>query len=104
MTGIELIAQERKEQIEKHKHFDDKVYYLDILAIYCLLHDNDAERDNYGYFLWQDEKGFKLDKKSKEKIDNKTRLERLIVSGALIAAELDRIIKERDGENKKDIT
>lgn len=91
MTGIELIAQERKEQIEKHKWNDEDIYYLTTLASYCILEDDDAERDNIGEFLFEDEDGFKLNPIFRDKIDNKPKIERLSVAGALIAAEIDRI-------------
>lgn len=93
MTGIELIAQERKEQIEKHKWNDENVYYLTSLVSYCILEDDDAEKDNIGEFLFKDQNGFKLNPIFRSKIDNKSKIERLSVAGALIAAEIDRLQK-----------
>lgn len=95
MTGIELIAQERQEQIQKHKYDAewDKVYVegeLLSFAHYCILHENDAERDNIGEYLFE-EKWMNLE--LKRKVDLKSPLQRLIIAGALIAAEIDRIQK-----------
>lgn len=91
-TGIELIAQERQEQIEKHgytvasdvKRYARKIYDIQLaMAANALICD-----DGDGYFGafpvdWDDAIATKmLDKPYKE---------RLIIAGALIAAELDRL-------------
>ena len=81
-TGIQLIAEERQEQIEKHG-FDvqhDRRYnhnQLPNAAVYLLTDD-----DSYYPPFWSDE--------WKDKFDKKTYLQKLIVAGALIAAEIDR--------------
>lgn len=93
MTGIELIAQERQEQIEKHKWNDtEETWYLPSLATYVIMHDDDAEKDNVREYL--EEEG--IDSKWFDKFIAKNELERLITSGALIAAEIDRIQKLKE--------
>jgi len=88
MTGIQLIAQERNEQINKHKWVDtEKTWYLKSLAQYLLLEDDDAEKDNVGDYVFSNG----VDRKWKEKFDNKNEIERLTIAGALIAAEIDRL-------------
>lgn len=83
-TGIELIAEERKEQIEKHG-FDvtkDSGYNDNelIKAALFAINPNQFEWP----FYWMEE--------FREKIKNKPNdVERLKIAGALIAAEIDRI-------------
>lgn len=83
MTGLELIAKERKEQIEKHGYTVD----------------NDVQNNNNRQLLnaagalmtgsmlrptsWEQESWQHMMLKSKK--------ERLIIAGALIAAEIDRL-------------
>jgi len=84
-SGIELIAEERQEQIEKHGFSveDDAEYYqkneLIKAALFCI--------DNSVFewpFYWQE--------KFRDKILNKRdQIERLKIAGALIAAEIDRL-------------
>ena len=82
-TGVELIAEERNEQIEKHG-FND-------------IHDSehlDCELMQAAvYLLTQDEYYYppEWDKKWLEKFKKKDYVGRLKVAGALIAAELDRL-------------
>lgn len=87
-TGIELIAQERQEQIEKHGHTTD----LDIkinchgelhTAARALLSGDDRKRVTKMPISWDDESCFRMARKDYK--------ERLIIAGALIAAEIDRI-------------
>jgi hypothetical protein len=87
MTGIELIAKERQEQIEKHgfspKH-DMDIYHLNgelrLAAEYLISsNENPYYPDNW-------------DEKYKNKFDSKTYIERLATAGALLAAEIDRIV------------
>lgn len=85
-TGIELIDQERKEQIEKHQRLikDDAKYNDEgelIIAAVTLV-------DEYPYLddfpsSWNRELCMKMAQKPKK--------ERLIIAGALIAAEIDRL-------------
>lgn len=85
MTGIELIAQERKEQLQKGRsvHLDFRYNNDQQLrkGAQRLLHevpDRLSAPYDWDVDLWQ-------------KMCGKTYKERLIIVGALIAAELDRI-------------
>lgn len=84
-TGAELIAQERLEQIHKHGFDETSDEYemgeLIGAALFALDPFEDFE-DKWPYG-WHEH--------FKQKIINKTRTERLIVAGALIAAEIDRL-------------
>lgn len=91
-TGIELIAEERREQIEKHGFDLDKDaedysnYELYNAALYALT----LERDKYPEtweFWWHDKMMAKQERMSEEEFW----IERLKIAGALIAAEIDRI-------------
>jgi hypothetical protein len=88
-TGIELIAQERKEQVEKHGRTIDKdvyengSYQLSIGASKMLAYP--AECHNYQL----PPNGWSVD--IYKKMRDKPYKERLIIAGALIAAEIDRI-------------
>lgn len=89
-TGIELIIKERKEQIEKHGYTFQSDYEMNLkgqltkAASYLLKEDikqhfvvpTDALPDGW-------------DLKRFEKMCNKGYKERLIIAGALIAAEID---------------
>jgi hypothetical protein len=89
-TGIELIAKERQEQISKHGFtidFDKRENYCEQLSeAACKLlppglgHDDEIPRrpDGWNKKLWI-------------KMCEKTYNERLIIAGALIAAEIDRL-------------
>ena len=88
-TGIDLIAEERAEQLNKHKWSaeHDKEHeegQLKMAAMYALQpYPNEQIGIRcYGGWDW-----------FTEKMDNKTELQRLVVAGALIAAEIDRISK-----------
>lgn len=82
-TGIELITEERAEQIQKHG-FDanrDDNYTIEELkdvATYLLT----GEARFYPH-TWS--------KEWKDKFDKKTRIEKLAIAGALLAAEIDRL-------------
>ena len=91
LTGIELIAKERAEQIEKHGYtvITDKQYEsgkLAELAIWVMMDGTDAEKDNMAEYLF-DEGPFPLWLKAK--LLNKSIIARYIIAGALIAAEVD---------------
>lgn len=85
-TGIELIAQERKEQIEKHgrtverdiKENPSGELYLAALALM------------YKTAYWEDLPGA-WNRQICENMANKSHKERMIIAGALIAAEIDRL-------------
>ena len=105
-TGIELIADERQEQIEKHgRSIEDDVLYNDgkyviegkdfeepqlpnAAGLLLLTDHEDILRPQLleGYFIpygWNKEIWLKM--------LNKPYKDRLIIAGALIAAELDRL-------------
>lgn len=98
-TGIELIAEERKEQIEKHgKTIEFDVENNDLnqltagahtLMVYPTLHEqnNDVIRRRKP-IDWDDNLWLKMCKKSYT--------ERLSIAGALIAAEIDRLQAEEE--------
>lgn len=91
MTGIELISQERKEQIEKHHRTveADKAFNSQptgfigmtplILGVSRLLDPT---------LQWRVEH---WNREITDKMEGKTYKERLVIAGALIAAEIDRI-------------
>jgi hypothetical protein len=97
MTGIELIAQERKEQIEKHGFTFEKYdqYYVngELLqaACFCL------EQANTKQYFVRPEDDIKAiwpknwDISFKNKIIAKSRVCKLIVAGAFFMAENDRV-------------
>lgn len=93
-TGIELIAQERKEQIEKHGRTVEKDMQINTDGQLCHaasgLLRTEGEESAMDIIL-----GFgKLhnwDISIIEKMDAKPYKERLIIAGALIAAEIDRV-------------
>lgn len=91
-TGIELIQDERNEQIHKHGFSleKDKQYYqkgeLKQAAQYCLM------LAKFGYY--EDKKVFwphGWDWHYEQKITNKTKVGKLIVAGALLLAEGERV-------------
>jgi len=86
-SGIELIAEERREQLEKHGRTIDydlknnQFGQLSLAAEYLITEDPHCElQQPHGWSetLWK-------------KMKSKTELERLIIAGALIAAEIDRL-------------
>lgn len=83
-TGVELIAEERQEQIEKHgfDETNDKHYKSEELkraAVFVLTGD-----DEWYPRTWSSWFGVKMDSKTDP-------IERLKIAGALIAAEIDRL-------------
>lgn len=105
LTGIELIAQERQEQIEKHKWNDtENTWYLLELAKYNLLDDdNVTEKDNIRkHIINNDKENNNVWPGWFTKFDFKTKIERLTVAGALIAAEIDRLNKIENNEQSKE--
>ena len=80
-TGIQLIATERQEQISKHKRTTE----IDVL-------ENDHEQLRHVAIYLLTGAGLP-DKFSKWKgnFDSKSYKERLVIAGALIAAEIDRL-------------
>jgi hypothetical protein len=87
MTGIELIAIERKEQIEKHgwdltRDEDYKSGELVQAAIFCLNPTNSV------LWPWHDNG---IGTHFYHKILGKTDQQRIVIAGAFCAAELDRL-------------
>ncbi|MDD5013698.1 MAG: hypothetical protein PHW73_01175 [Atribacterota bacterium] len=83
-TGIELIAQERAEQIEKHgisieKDVSENAYKELTIGAINLINDNHFGKP----IKWDPEKWIHMSHKSYK--------DRLIIAGALIAAEIDRL-------------
>lgn len=104
-TGIELIAEERKRQIEKEGYcsINDAHWTggeLSIAAACYALNKLPYENSTFGTkpkvpkinFPWVDE----CDKRKKH-----DRKRSLIIAGALIAAELDRLIREENESEAK---
>ncbi len=90
MTGIELIAIERKEQIEKHnrsiqwdEHVNPDGQLSRAASLLCAEDRHTMEPEE-----WLPE-GWDMD--IWVKMWNKPHKERLIIAGALIAAEIDRL-------------
>jgi hypothetical protein len=108
-TGIELITQERQEQINKHgfdnthdKHHDDESLSFNaaVLATPIVLFEKGENFANSHIFTVATiDNGWKLPYQARDGnkiIDNNTlskkeRIKQLIVAGALIAAEIDRL-------------
>lgn len=96
-SGIELIAAERQEQIEKHGfdlNHDARQYNssgeLIQAACYILCKDSlliKAHPADLRYALYP----ARWNNDFKKKFDSKDELQSLIIAGALIAAEIDRI-------------
>jgi hypothetical protein len=84
-TGVELIAQERHEQIEKHDRTIERDAKFNAngemkaVARYILGVGTDSEYPRN----WSSDWKFKLDRK--------TPVEKLVIAGAFIAAEIDRL-------------
>lgn len=92
-TGIEFIAQERKEQIEKHG-FDvkqDQCYKngeLKQAAMYCLTLDEKYYPTNWGIWFKQ-----KIQSKRLRLSEQDFEIEMDKIAGAFIAANIDRTIQ-----------
>ncbi len=96
-TGIELIAQERKEQIEKHG-FDiekDAEFYqkneLVDAALYAMTFDRERYPESWSFWFHD-----KMRSKEERMSEHDFHIERLKIAGALIAAEIDRIQNEQE--------
>ncbi|MDD4000217.1 MAG: hypothetical protein PHX62_04915 [Bacilli bacterium] len=92
MNGIELVTQEREEQVHKHgfdKEHDSQhsVGELTNAALFLLTEDS-----SYYPKHWQ----FKYYEKFKNKIDNKDKIEILKVAAAMLVAEIDLINQIND--------
>ncbi len=89
MTGIELIAKEREEQIEKHGRTVEKD--VEINGGKELAQAAAALAYPFHYADDFDDYPVNWDRDILAKMIQKTYKERLIIAGALIAAEIDRI-------------
>nr|WP_293837509.1 hypothetical protein [uncultured Arsenicibacter sp.] len=101
-SGVDLIAKERHEQINKHgfsieKDLSQNDYEKLISATLSILFQNPKfsepiERKPIYFYpnSWDD--------KYYERIVQKSRIEQLVIAGALIAAEIDRILYSNDPE------
>jgi len=87
MTGIELITQERQEQIEKHhwtlehdraehEHGELKYVALHVLGAPYTARNEDCDWAHVEDYIMSSEK---------------SEIDRLVIAGALIAAEIDRL-------------
>jgi glutamine phosphoribosylpyrophosphate amidotransferase len=93
-TGIELIAKERDEQLEKHnRSIADDVAYNDlgelIIAAKALLNQSETH-------IYAGEFPTTWDQSACRKMASKSVVERYIIAGALIAAEIDRLNKLKE--------
>lgn len=87
-TGIELMSEERQKQITKHgftgeHHFNHPEWYDKHQLIEASM--------KLSYVIPNDEAPYNWDKDWFSHLCNRPYEERLIISGALIAAEIDRI-------------
>lgn len=96
-TGIHLIAEERQEQIEKHKRS------INADAI----HNSSEQLKEGAIKLLDDPQDYRIasrpinwNKPQWDYMCSKPYKERLIIAGALIAAEIDRVIKNKNGYKK----
>lgn len=96
-TGIELIAEERQEQITKHhRSIEDDVDYnynaqlSEAASILCL----HPKHDLYDSEVAEKAVPFDWNEIDFNKMRSKPYKERLVIAGALIAAEIDRLQAE----------
>ena len=96
MTGIELIAKERQEQIEKHGHTPESDFqkYKGIRSGELTWAANAAATAEFGEFpkRWPNE--------ICKTIIGKPEIERLAIACALIAAEIDRLLYIQGNNHK----
>lgn len=96
MTGIELIAKEREEQITKHGRtvdLDCKLNtegQLSTAAGVLIAHESEASADGL-WSAYRDIIPIGWDKGIFQAMFDKPYKDRLIIAGALIAAEIDRL-------------
>ncbi|MHC4621481.1 MAG: hypothetical protein ACYTEQ_27380 [Planctomycetota bacterium] len=90
MTGLELIAEERREQVEIHgydaahdRHNDQGELAESALCVLAMAQNHDGTAELYWPASWS--------YNWQQKVEAKDRMGKLIVAGALIAAELDRM-------------
>lgn len=93
MTGIELINKERKEQLNKHGYSVENdlkydSYELLLLTEFVIKSNDDAEKWNLEELLLT----YGFSKEFLTKLSSKSDIESLSITGALLAAEIDRIL------------
>lgn len=93
--GVELIAEERDEQINAHKHNDSKYQHDELLVAsnYCLSRLTHQIQGEYPY-EWSTWFQNKLDDKKSRLKWGEYKIEVLKIAGALIAAEIDRLLNQ----------
>ncbi len=90
-TGVELIAQERKEQIEKHGfHVSDDEGYDQGELVKAAMYSLTGERNSYPE-TWEFWFHDKMVAKKERMSEHDFAIERLKIAGALIASEIDRL-------------
>lgn len=89
-TGIDLISKERNEQIEKHGYTTSK----------DSKYKNNELIKASASIIATGEKDFPFDVESYGKIMKKPYLQRLAIAGALISAEIDRVLLESEKQNE----
>lgn len=95
-SGIELIADERRRQIEAEGYdaAHDDLHNEDELVRAAVYYLDETTGVNFDvYWPWQ---------RSLNKRSTYSRQQLLIVAGALIAAELDRVIRLEDGDSEEE--
>ncbi len=114
-TGIELIAQERREQIEKHGYDNEHddlhtAFQLSSAAgVYISRAHNDYFKDHTHYDGMGNVARFQIRKQDTKQWvegwpwietqkDDQSILKMLVIAGALIAAEIDRLQAQEGGQ------
>lgn len=104
MTGVEMIAQERERQISaegysaQHAHTDGSLALA--AACYCVpapIYTIEFCGDGDTHEVWP------WDADEEEKIYACDEIRRLTIAGALIAAEIDRLIRARELRDRKSV-
>lgn len=96
-TGIELIAEERKEQIEKHGYDVDRDadYYQNNELVNAAQFALTLKREYYPQ-TWEFDFQNKMKAKEERLSEQEFWIERLKIAGALLAAEIDRLQSDED--------
>ena len=94
-TGVLLIAEEREHQISKHgftgeHHANNPLWYDENQLIRAAWGLCNYDKDQLTA-IYRDTKPLNWDKEWWQRMCDKPKLERLIIAGALIAAEIDRL-------------
>lgn len=103
-TGIELIAEERQEQLNKHnwthEHDDGHVYgeLRVVAAILCVQGTDHYVNSNFQSEYSSGQNAWGLEEKLK-----RYDIHRLKVAGALIAAEIDRLQRKTNAAGQQEV-